>query len=249
LKFLDSRTKARSLISSEIRVLRGLAELRHPNIIQLFGVHASSRYIILAMERADGNLHALRETYKAEAGINVPPEHALEMLDQVAEALDFLVTLQLPGVNIVSRGLQHCDIKPSNILLVGDLVKVADFGLCAVTGSRYGMRGWLGTPPYAAPELYGGQGVPGTDQHALAVTWCELCYGSVVFPKRNFAEVPRGLPIELTALPAREVPVVTRALHPHPSARWPSCKAFIEALRRAQIGSGQVQRPVQPCSV
>jgi serine/threonine protein kinase len=235
------------LINSEIRVLRGLAELRHPNIIQLFGVFAIARYLVLAMERADGNLHALRETYKAEAGTNVPVDHALEMLDQVAEALDFLAKLQLPGVNIVSRGLQHCDIKPSNILLVGDVVKVADFGLCAVTGSRYGARGWLGTPPYAAPELFDGQGVPGTDQHALAVTWCEICYGSSVFPKRNFLDGPSGLPIELKALRTPEVPVVTRALHPHPSARWPSCKAFIEALRRAQMSSREFRPPPLPC--
>src|SRR5690348_7363610 len=62
LKFMDCRSKPPSVISGEIRVLRGLAGLRHPNIIELHGVYASSRYIILSMERADGSLEDLRQT-------------------------------------------------------------------------------------------------------------------------------------------------------------------------------------------
>ena len=52
LKFIDCRTRSATMISSEVRVLRGLAELRHPNIIQLLGVHASSRYLVLAGDGA-----------------------------------------------------------------------------------------------------------------------------------------------------------------------------------------------------
>src|SRR5262249_25642173 len=38
LKFVDCRTRARGLVSGEIKVLRGLSELRHPNIIRLHGI-------------------------------------------------------------------------------------------------------------------------------------------------------------------------------------------------------------------
>src|SRR5207248_2948403 len=63
LKFLDCRTKPTDLIRSEIKVLRGLSELQHPHIIRMHVVYASARYIVLSMERADGNLNDLRQTY------------------------------------------------------------------------------------------------------------------------------------------------------------------------------------------
>ncbi len=237
LKFLDCRTRSRSMISSEVRVLRGLSELRHPHIIQLYGIHASSRYLILSMERADGNLADLRQAYRDEAQTDMPGEHALELLEQAASALDFLAELQLPGFNGSSRGLQHCDVKPSNLLLLGDQLKVADFGLCAGTGWQAGGKGWRGTPPYAAPELYGGNGVVGTDQYALAITYCALVMGERPFRRSDsWADAPAGLPIDLRKLRERELPAISRALHPHPSARWPSCRAFVAALRDAAQG-------------
>src|SRR5262249_10339834 len=125
LKFLDTRTRSATMISSEVRVLRALAQLEHPHIVQLQGVHASSKYVILIMERADGNLSDLRSAYLAETGGNVPADHALDLLDQAAEALDFLAEQKLPGFRS-ARGLQHCDVKPSNLLLMGHDLKVAD---------------------------------------------------------------------------------------------------------------------------
>src|SRR5262249_28816 len=177
LKFMDCRTKPPSLISNEIRVLRALRELRHPHIIEFHGVHASAQYIILSMERADGNLAGPRRAYLEEAGRNIPPDPLLDLLGQAAVALDFLAGVQLPGFNLASRGVQHCDIKPSNLLLVGDCLKIADFGLCAGTSWQTHRNGWKGTPPYAAPELFRGQATVGTDQYALAVTYCDLVAG------------------------------------------------------------------------
>src|SRR6185312_2156166 len=116
LKFISCRTASRSLIGSEIRILRGLSEFKHPNFIQMFGVHATADHIVLSMERADGNLEDLRQVYQEETGKNIPASHLMDLLEQVAGGLDFLAGLKLPGVNLSSRGLQHCDIKPSNLL-------------------------------------------------------------------------------------------------------------------------------------
>jgi serine/threonine protein kinase len=230
LKFMDCR--ASSLISSEIRVLRGLSELHHPHFIQLFGVHANAQHIVLSMERADGNLEDLRQVYLEETGKNIPSDHLLDMLEQVAAALDFLAEVKLPNVNPSSRGLQHCDVKPSNLLLLGECVKIADFGLCAGTSWQTHRKGWRGTPPYAAPELFNGQAVAGTDQFALCITFLRLCAGDRPFWNTEPADAPpSGLPVDLTKLREREIPVITRALHPHPGSRWPSCQAFIQALR------------------
>jgi serine/threonine protein kinase len=235
LKFVSCRSKPASVIASEIRVLRGLRELRHPNIIDFLGVYASSHYIILAMERADGNLEGLRQAYLEEAGRNIPADHALELLEQVAAGLDFLATVKLPGVNQSSRGLQHCDIKPSNLLLLGDTVKIADFGLAAGTSWHTHHKGWRGTPPYAAPELFHGQPTLGTDQYALAITYLKMVAGERPFWPGDPAAAPPSMPVDMTKVREVEVPVLARALHPEPLARWPSCRAFIEALRTAVL--------------
>ncbi len=232
---MDCRTHSATVIAGEIRVLRKLADLRHPNIINLLGVHASSKYMVLVMERADGNLSDLRQAYQEQTNGNIPPEHALELLDQAAEALDFLAQLKLPGITHTG-GLQHCDVKPTNLLLVGDTLKVADFGLCAGSGWHTHGAGWKGTLPYAAPELFNGSAARGTDQFSLAVTFCELVMGERPFLKRDpNLSSPMGPPIDMTKLREREFPVIARALHPFPSSRWPSCKAFVQALRSAAV--------------
>jgi serine/threonine protein kinase len=239
LKFINCHTSSSSLISSEIRVLRGLSELHHPHFIQMFGVHATANHIVLGMERADGNLDDLRQVYPEETGKNFPADHLLELLEQAAVALDFLAELKLPSVNPCSRGLQHCDIKPSNLLLVGDCLKIADFGLCASTSWQTHRKGWRGTPPYAAPELFNGQAAAGTDQYALCITFLRLCAGDRPFwNTQPFDAPPSGLPVDLTKLREREVPIITRALHPHPGSRWPSCRALIQALREVNQNSG-----------
>jgi serine/threonine protein kinase len=242
LKVLDTRAHSATLIASEVRVLRGLAELKHEHIVKLHGVHAVGKYLILIMERANGNLSDLRAAYHAEGGGNIPAEHALDLLDQAAEALDFMAGLKLPGFG--SRGLQHCDVKPSNLLLFGNSLKVADFGLCAGSGWHTHTDGWKGTLPYAAPELFNGAAAPGTDQYALAITYCEVVMGERPFWNGAWSSrSPTGLPIDMTKLRDVEFPILSRALHPYPSSRWPSCQAFVDALRKA------VQTPRTPTSV
>lgn len=235
LKFLDTRTRNSAMISAEVRVLRGLAELRHPNIIQLYAVIPCAKYLVLVMERATCNLSDLHEAYQIETGDNVPLDHALELLEQTATGLDFLATVKTSGA---TQGLQHCDVKPTNLLMVGHQLKIADFGLCAGSGWQTHQRGWKGTRPYAAPELFNGKATMGTDQFALAVTFCELVMGKRPFFEGTQADAPpRGLPIDLTKLREKEYPIIARALHPYPSSRWPSCKAFVQALRKVADSS------------
>jgi serine/threonine protein kinase len=230
LKFLDRRTVDPEVIRGEQRVLEALREVSHPHIIGFYGVSAYGSYLVLRMERADGDLAGLHRTYREEFGTHVVRAHALELLGQVAEALDFLAGVALPGL-CSAGGLQHCDVKPANILLVGEQAKLGDFGLCAAVAARTHRSGWRGTPPYAAPELYHGMPSSRADQYSLAVTYCEVCEGSGVF-RAGARDGPPGpdLPVDLMKLPAREAPILARALQPRPATRWPSCKALIDAL-------------------
>src|SRR5207245_8949597 len=89
-------------------------------------------------------------------------------LSQVAEALDFMSARQhrIEG-RVVS--VQHCDVKPSNMLVCGDIVKLCDFGLASVLNAPFQLHRQAGTPDFAAPEVFQGRLSDKTDQYAFAV--------------------------------------------------------------------------------
>src|SRR5205807_249477 len=127
---------------------------------------------------------------------------------------------------------------PRNLFLVGNRLKVADFGLVkcleglAMTSPTSGMRAEF-TPYYAAPEVFQGNISRHSDQYSLAVVYQELLTGTLPFAGTN----PRQLALQhlngepdLHAVPANERPVLIQALAKDPQQRHLSCLAFIRAL-------------------
>ncbi|MGE3809753.1 MAG: protein kinase [Gemmataceae bacterium] len=163
----------------------------------------------------------------------IPRDELLEYMREAAKGIDFLNSNQrLPGGEQV--GIQHKDIKPQNLLLVGGTVKVADFGLAKVLYSTVTTASSTMTPAYAAPEFFSGQATRWSDQYSLAVTYCQLAAGRLPF---------EGSPLEVMAghvtraphlkmLPEEDRPVVARALAKKPEDRWPTCRDFVIHLER-----------------
>lgn len=234
MKFLNCRHMPGQMVANEVRHLVALRELEHPNLIRLLSVSAAAQYVILTMELAEGSLADLHELYFEQTGGPIPSDHLLELLGQAAEALDFLSRLRVRRQGFSASGLQHCDVKPSNLLILGNQLKVADFGLCG--RDRWGekRRGFMGTPPYAPPELYEGRISERTDQYSLAVTFCELAIGERVFEKPATSRGDRFRPVlNFGQMREAERLVLARALDPKAMNRWPDCTTFIRELRKA----------------
>src|SRR5262249_42891263 len=158
---------------------------------------------------AEGSLLDLYDVYRSELGTPIVPEQVCLYLAQVSEALDFLNTRQhlIDGKRVA---VQHCDVKPSNMLLFGDTVKLCDFGLCALTSSPIQSPRRAGTLDYTAPEVFQGRLSDRTDQYALAITYCQLRGGQLPFSDTPYEFDPTYVRPEpdLSMLPALEQPII-----------------------------------------
>jgi serine/threonine protein kinase, bacterial len=224
----------------EIRSLQQVRQVVHPNLVQIDKIFCCSGYLVVGMELAEGSLQDLLEFSLAESGTPLPAALVCNFLSQMADALDFLNTRQhrIDGQVFAFR---HCDVKPSNMLLFGDAVKLADFGVTLMTVAASQTHPRAGTPDYAAPEVFSGKVTDRTDQYALAVSYYVLRTGRLPFadtPGDFRHDYVRPAP-DLSPLAPRERPVLARALSPAAMDRWPSCKDMMAQLTRAVQQSGR----------
>src|SRR5208282_1529764 len=106
----------------------------------------------------------------------IPREELLNYLQETAEALDLM--------NIQYQ-LQHLDIKPQNLFLLHNHVKVGEFGRVQVLeGMMASVTGGV-TPGYAAPETFDGWVSRFCDQYSLAIVYQELLTGQRPFDGTN----------------------------------------------------------------
>lgn len=234
LKFMSSSSGASTV--RELRALRAFAAIEHPHLLPIYDVWSIPGQIVIGMELAEASLLDLMFLYAEEFQTPIETDRLLRYLSQVAGALDFLNARNhlWEGRKV---GLQHGDIKPNNILLVGDTAKLADYGLATpTTGSKTPCHRH-GTLEYVAPEVIQGYASDTSDQFSLAVSYHVLRTTTFPFPpppspetlSRSFVRPPP----DLTCLPISERAPLLRALSPIPQNRYPSCAAFIDALKSA----------------
>ncbi|HEY0535700.1 MAG TPA: protein kinase [Actinoplanes sp.] len=135
---------------------RAAAGLRHANVVEVYDYGEASGLPYVVMELVAGRpVNAL-----LSAG-PLPWRVAVLIAAQVAAAL----------AAAHERGVVHRDVKPANVMVTTNGVKLVDFGISAATGERDSEPSFiLGTPAYLAPErLAGGLVRPATDVYALGL--------------------------------------------------------------------------------
>jgi streptogramin lyase len=198
-----------------LRESRLAARLDHPGVVPVFDAREEDGELIVAMRLIEGGDLKTR----IEASGPLPPVEAIELLGQVAGALDAAH----------ASGIVHRDVKPHNILLEGDRAYLTDFGLAKALGDSGVLSGTsiVGTVEYMSPEQWRGEKVgPATDVYSLGCVLYEALTGVVPYARRAGdaePEMPKGLDR-----------VIEHAVAKDPGERYPTAGALIEAARERQ---------------
>jgi serine/threonine protein kinase len=237
LQAADSDDGARA--EQELKAMSRVKSVHHPYILSLERFDIIDGQLIIVMELADRTLWDRYKEARSQGTPGIPRDELLGYLQETAEALD-LMNIQFQ--------LQHLDIKPQNLFLVFNHIKVADFGLVKDLGAMGAatMTGGV-TPVYAAPETFDGWLSRFSDQYSLAIVYQELLTGQRPFAGSTMRQLVlqhlQGTP-DVSALPAVERPVIMRALSKNPDDRYASCVDMIKALRTSATAPPPV--PVPP---
>ena len=230
----DLRSQDNDLIryaEQELKALKRVKMVRHPYLLALDRYDIVDGRLLIVMELADCNLWDRFRECRDKGLPGIPRDELLLYMTETAEVLDLMDT---------QHQLQHLDIKPQNLFMLHNHVKVADFGQVKdLQGVMASVTGGI-TPVYAAPETFDGVVSRFCDQYSLACVYQELLTGQRPFDGCSMSQLLMQhiqLPPDLAPSPACDRPALNRALAKKPEERWPSVSAFVKSLREAPGGT------------
>jgi serine/threonine-protein kinase len=206
LRVLPPEALKPDLLGPLVGELVAAARLSHPNLVKVLGVvDFDGRNCVLSEFVRGTNMG---ESLRAGQRMTVQQCHSLGRT--LAQVLSF----------VHARGMVHGSLQPSNIMVVSDIVKLADLGLGRLFRSV--------TPPdcYRAPENR--LDVAG-DIYALGAVLYHLLTG--VEPKVRTQGTPMHRPSQLApGVPERFDKLLLRCLDPRPDARFSAADEVLKSL-------------------
>src|SRR5215469_16172106 len=207
--------------------------LSHDHILPLYDFGAQRPWYYLVMPFVEGG--TLRDYLCMRERLTL--DEAGSLLEQIASALQYAH----------NRGVIHCDVKPSNILLRLDgHAYLADFGLAkakanADTHPHSGTG--IGTPEYMAPEQADGISDHRSDIYSLGIILYQMLTGRVPFTADSPIAVSLKhlqLPPPRPSLTNPDIPqdiedLILRALAKKPEERYQEISDFSSAYKRARL--------------
>ena len=227
--------KREDLRSRFEREARSVASLNHPNICTLYDIGNQDGAGYMVMEFMEGETLAARIDKSA-----LPLDQVLKLATQIADALD----------RAHRAGVTHRDVKPQNIMLTRDGVKVLDFGLAKLM-PKPGPTGEtltavlttegtvLGTPQYMAPEQFEGKEADArSDIWAFGAVLYEMATGQKAFQGESYSILLSAI-LSADPTPMSVKPftpswlerLVRRCLAKDPEDRWQSMRDVVLELR------------------
>ncbi|WP_053546191.1 Stk1 family PASTA domain-containing Ser/Thr kinase [Corynebacterium deserti] len=209
------------------REARSMAQLNHPNLVNVYDFSASGGQVFLVMELITGG--TLRELL-AERG-PMPPHAAVGVMRGV-----------LTGLAAAHRaGMVHRDIKPDNVLITSDhQVKLSDFGLVRAAHAGQSQDNQIvGTVAYLSPEqVEGGEIGPASDVYSAGIVLFELLTGTTPFSGEDdiehaYARLNEVIPAPsslIDGVPSLVDELVATATSLNPEDRFDDSSEFLTAL-------------------
>jgi serine/threonine protein kinase/lysophospholipase L1-like esterase len=207
---------------------RAAGGVSHPSIVTIYDVGREGDIAFIAMEVVEG-----RELRDLIRDGSLAPDQAIEIAALVADALAFAH----------ARGIVHRDIKPGNIMALGDgRIKIMDFGIARLqeptVKTQTGVL--LGSPQYMSPEQISGQSLDGrADVFSLGVVLYEMLTGVKPFDAPDLTQVlfwvvnmpPKPPSERCPALPVVVDYILARAMKKRPEERYATAAEFASDLR------------------
>jgi serine/threonine-protein kinase PknG len=197
-----------------------LAEVSHPSIVEIhnFVEHRGADDTVtgyIVMEYVGGR--SLKEIVAQRKPDRLSVPEAIAYVMEILPALDYLHTL----------GLAYNDLKPDNIMVTEDQVKLIDLGAVAALDS-YGYL--YGTPGFQAPELARTGPTVASDIYTVGRTLAALCLDLPM----DHGRYVDGIPSPDAQPPLRTYEpfyrLLLRATDPDPARRFPSARAMHDQL-------------------
>ena len=218
-----------------MREARAVADLNHPNLVQVFRVDRHEDHPYFVMEYVEGE--SLKRLIQRED--KMQPLRALQILKEVATGL----------AAAHDKGVIHRDIKPENIMLTKyGGVKVVDFGIARVEepGTRLTTTGMgLGTPSYLSPEVCLSQDVDQrSDIFSLGVVLFEMLTGDTPFksdsPFELMTKVVEARIPDIKALNPNvdegTKQILAKMIAKRPKLRYQNCNELISDIEDYRAG-------------
>lgn len=213
-------------INREARVW--LAATGHPNVLPVMEADVYDGQVIIVSEYASGG--TLKDWLDRNGSKAPSVAAAVQMMSGILAGLEHLH----------SKGLVHCDLKPSNVLLQEGIPRITDFGVSRVLRTTVHTKHLSGTPAYMPPEAIDGRLSKLSDLWAAGVILYVMIAGRLPFPQQSmgalmlalkeqdFDPLPPQVPVDIRN-------VITRALQKEPHHRFGSAVEMRKALETSSL--------------
>jgi eukaryotic-like serine/threonine-protein kinase len=216
-----------------LREPRLLATLNHPNIVAILTAEKQERVFFIVMEFVPGE--SLESIIARRGTLDVAT--VLDYTCQICNALD----------HAHRHAVVHRDLRPSNMIVTDNgLLKVADFGTSRFLEIAAHGTTVIGSPPYMAPEQFGGKAVFASDVYSLGVSMFQMLTGTLPYRTPAPGDIERLMRGELLMAPRSKnakVPkavndIVLKAMAPDLAVRYPRATDLLDdviAFRAATV--------------
>ncbi|MBL7684648.1 MAG: protein kinase, partial [Deltaproteobacteria bacterium] len=213
-----------SFLESELRVL---SQLKHPNLVQVYGFSRDGTPLVGVEARPCFWMERVQGKPILEAASTVDSSVKKKWFYQSLEALRYLH----------QQGVIHSDLKPANLLIDAQRqVKIIDFGMARLKRSLgKNIEKIQGTLPYLAPEVIEGQPGFASDLFSLGTLFYQLFSGH--HPRQHakkisdfFQPLSENLSDYCPDLSSVEIRILQKMIEPSLTHRFQSADEVLEVL-------------------